>query len=176
MTEPAMKETETRDRGSRPALNPVVRLIATGGFLGYAPIAPGTVGAFGCAVLMWFLAPEVTPASGGVLLGAYLVSVAAFLVLSVWASDVAERSFGKDASRIVVDEYAGFVVSVLLLPKSVFVYAAAFLLFRVFDIVKPFPARRAESAPGGIGVVLDDVVAGVYANILVRIMMMATGW
>ena len=105
-----------------------------------------------------------------------LISLVAFLALAVWAADSAERAYGTDASRIVIDEFAGYLVAVALLPKSVFVYGAAFLLFRLIDVIKPFPAGRAESLPGGMGIVMDDVVAGIYANILIRIMLLVKGW
>jgi len=160
----------TRDHGR---LHPLARFVATGAFLGYCPIAPGTAGALGCAVLAWFTLPAVSGSSGAGAVAVYGISVAAFIALAVWAADAAERVLGKDSPRIVVDEFAGLLVSVLFLPKTVFVFVAAFLLFRVADILKPFPARRAESIPGGAGVVADDVVAGVYANLLVRIMLAA---
>lgn len=159
-----------------PRLNPVVRFISTGAYLGYSPIAPGTAGAFGCAVLYWLLAPEVTPVSPPVSIAVLCVSLGAFIALAVWASGEAERAFGKDSSRIVIDEFAGLLVAVFLLPKSVFVLLVAFLLFRILDIVKPFPAKRMEALRGGAGVVLDDVVAGVYANVLLRLMLLARGW
>ena len=76
----------------------------------------------------------------------------------------------------MIDEYAGFVLSVLMLPRSLLVFAVAFVLFRVIDIVKPFPARRAEALPGGVGIVMDDVVAGIYTNILLRVMLLVQGW
>jgi len=156
-----------------PPLHPVVRFVATGAFLGYSKVAPGTVGSLGCALLVWLAVPQLTPASAPAALTVYLASVAALLALAVWASDAAERAFGKDSPRIVIDEFAGFVLSVLLLPKTPFVFAAAFLLFRVVDILKPFPARRAEVLPGGVGIVADDVVAGAYANVLLRVMLAA---
>jgi phosphatidylglycerophosphatase A len=158
------------------SLHPVARLVATGCFLGYSPVVPGTVGTFGCAVLLWLAVPGVTLSSGATAVAVYSLSVLSFAALAVWASTAAERAFGKDSSRIVIDEFAGFVVAVLFLPKSVFVFVAAFLLFRLADILKPFPARRAESLPEGLGIVADDIVAGVYANLLVRIMMAASGW
>ena len=163
--------THTNDR-----LHPLVGFLATGALLGYAPLAPGTVGSLGCAVLMWFFVPEVVPASGPLAVSTMLLSTLAFIALAVWTAELAERRFGHDASRIVIDEYAGFVVSVLLLPKSLLVYAVAFLLFRALDIVKPFPARRCEALPGGTGIVLDDVVAGIYANLLLRLMLLVQGW
>ncbi|MBN2565947.1 MAG: phosphatidylglycerophosphatase A [Candidatus Eisenbacteria bacterium] len=154
---------------------PLVRFIATGAGLGYSPFAPGTVGSAGCAVLLWFLAPEVTVAASPLAIFAAVISTLAFAAMSVWFADGAERIYGHDSSRIVIDEFAGFVVAVLLLPKSLLVYAVAFLLFRAMDIVKPFPARGAEALPGGIGIVVDDLVAGVYTNLLIRLMLLARG-
>ena len=154
----------------------MVRFLATGAYLGYAPIAPGTVGTLGCAVLLWFVVPEVTAASSHLALVMMLMSTLAFVALAIWSADLAERQFGHDASRIVIDEYAGFVFSILLLPKSLLVFAVAFLIFRALDIVKPFPARQAEALPGGTGIVMDDVVAGIYTNILLRVMLLVQGW
>ena len=160
----------------RKTLHPVVRFLATGAYLGYAPIAPGTVGTLGCAVLLWFVVPEVTAASSPLAVVVMLMSTLAFTALAIWASDLAERRFGHDASRIVIDEYAGFIFSILLLPKSLLVFAVAFMIFRAIDIVKPFPARQAEALPGGTGIVMDDVVAGIYTNILLRVMLLVQGW
>jgi phosphatidylglycerophosphatase A len=163
-------------RGKAADPNALLRFLATGGPLGYAPIAPGTVGSAAWAVLLFLLLPEVTLSSGRAAIATLLVSVAAFTVLAVRASTVAEAAYGKDASRIVIDEFAGFLLAVLFLPKSLLLYGVAFVLFRALDIVKPFPAGRAESLPGGLGVVVDDLVAGVYANVLLRLMLLARGW
>ena len=165
------------DDGAPRGASPFIRLLATGGLLGYSPIAPGTAGALGCAVLLWFLLPEITTGSPPLSIAAYLVSIAAFVALSTWAADAAEQSFGeKDASRIVIDEFAGYLIAVAFLPKTLLVYGTAFLVFRVVDVLKPFPAARLESIPGGAGIVLDDLVAGLYTNILVRIMLLVKGW
>lgn len=158
--------------GTESSPHPFVRFIATGGYLGYAPFAPGSVGALGCVILLWFLLPEILPRSAVTSLVLLGLSSLAFIALAVWASTRAELHFGHDASRIVVDEYVGMLVAVLLLPKTIVVYAVAFVLFRIFDILKPFPARRAESLPGGVGIVMDDVIAGIYANVLVQIMLL----
>ena len=151
-----------------------MRFIATGAFSGYAPVAPGTVASFICAVLAWFLLPQVAPSPLPVV--AMVISLAAFVALAVWAAGCAERTYGEDGSAIVIDEFAGCLIALAFLPKSVFLYAAALLLFRLIDIVKPFPAGRAEGLRGGLGVVMDDVVAGVYANLLIRIMLLVKGW
>ncbi|MBD3349222.1 MAG: phosphatidylglycerophosphatase A [Candidatus Eisenbacteria bacterium] len=158
------------------SVNRLVALVATGGYSGYAPVAPGSVGALVCAALAWLLLPEVTFGSGAPATLVMALSILAFLALSIWAAGEAERAYGKDASRIVIDEFAGFIVSVAFLPKTVFVYVAAYLLFRLLDVVKPFPARRLEELSGGPGVVLDDVVAGLYANVLIRIMLLVRGF
>lgn len=156
-------------------LHPLVKFIATGGYLGYGPVAPGTWGSLGCAVLMWFLVPSFVPVLSGLALSAALLSMVAFVAMAVWSADLAERSFGHDASRIVIDEFAGFAVAVAFLPKSLMLYVVAFVLFRALDIVKPFPARRAESLRGGLGIVMDDVVAGLYTNLLLRLMLFVRG-
>jgi phosphatidylglycerophosphatase A len=163
----------TEEAGAR--LHPLVRFLATGAYLGYSPVAPGTAGSLGCAVLVWLFMPEVTHASSPVAIAVAALSTAAFVALSVWAAGAAERRYGHDASRIVIDEYAGYLVSIFLLPKSLLVLGAAFLLFRALDIFKPFPARRAESLPGGVGIVMDDVVAGIYTNLLLRVMLLVQG-
>jgi phosphatidylglycerophosphatase A len=157
-------------------LNPVTAFVATGAYSGYSPLAPGTAGSLVCAVLAWFLLPQVTFGSSPLAILVMSVSLAAFLAGSIWAADRAERFYGKDASRIVVDEFAGYLVAVAFLPHRPLVFIAAFFLFRVLDVLKPFPARRLESVPGGPGVVLDDLVAGLYANVLIRIMLLVEGF
>jgi phosphatidylglycerophosphatase A len=164
-----------RDRDVAQRRQPLVRFVATGGGLGFSPVAPGTAGSAGCAILVWFLAPEITVAGTPVAILAAVLSAAAFAAMSVWFADRAEVIYGHDSPRIVIDEFAGFIISILLLPKTALVFVAAFLLFRVMDIVKPFPARRAEALPGGLGIVADDLVAGVYANLLLRLMLLTHG-
>lgn len=152
-----------------------MRLLATGAGLGYAPLAPATVGSAGAAVLFWFLLPQIGPGGPPLSLAVMGVSIAAFVALAIWVAGTAERALGHDSPKIVIDEFAGYLVAVAFLPKAVLVYALAFVMFRVLDILKPFPARRMEEAGGGVGVVLDDVVVGVYTNVLIRIMLMVRG-
>ncbi len=157
-------------------INPVTAFLATGAFSGYSPFAPGTAGTLLCAVLAWLLLPEITFRSGAMAVAIALISLGAFLAISVWAADAGDRAYGKDASRIVIDEFAGYIISIAFLPKTALVYVAAFVLFRVLDILKPFPARRAESLRGGLGVVMDDVVAGLYTNVLLQVMLLVKGY
>lgn len=172
----AAEEEGAMREAQRTRLSPVTAFIATGAFTGYSPIAPGSAGSLLCAALAWLLLPQVTFQTGPLPVFVMTFSLAAFLAVSVWAADAGDRAYGKDASRIVIDEFAGFLISVAFLPKTVLVYVAAYILFRVLDVLKPFPARRLESVPGGLGVVLDDVVAGLYANVLIRIMLLVKGY
>lgn len=119
------------------------------------PIAPGTAGSAATALLLWLI--PVSP------LGRGLVCVIV-TVTGVGAAGRVERLRGeKDPGIIVIDEVAGMILSVLMLPLTPAVLLAAFLLFRLFDVVKPFPADRAQALPGGFGVMADDLIAGAYA-------------
>jgi phosphatidylglycerophosphatase A len=95
-------------------------------------------------------------------------ALSAVVVVGIWASNRVEAVVGrKDPGLIVIDEVAGMMVAVLLLPRTPGVLVCAFFLFRLFDIWKPFPAREAQALRGGFGVVVDDLIAGVYALVLI---------
>ena len=136
--------------------------------MGRAPLAPGTVASALTAVVLWLL-QHSTPA-----LLALLILVTA---LGTWAAEQAERALGggKDPGAIVVDEVAGMTLSVLAVPLSLPALLAAFLLFRVFDVVKPFPANVSQRLRGGLGVMADDLIAGLYALALV-LLARSLGW
>ncbi len=136
-----------------------ILFVATGAGSGYAPVASGTFGsAVGC-LLYWPIA--------GLGAGAYTLVVAGVTALGIWASGRAENLLGRrDDGRITIDEVAGMLLSLAYLPVRLDVVVSGFLLFRLFDIWKPMPARAAESLPGGLGVMADDLVAGVYANLV----------
>ncbi|MFO7707794.1 MAG: phosphatidylglycerophosphatase A [Desulfobacterales bacterium] len=137
--------------------------LATGLFVGRAPFAPGTFGSL--------LALPLCAGLAYAGLGPGAIGLAAFLAAAVWAAGRAEVLLGrKDAPAIVVDEIAGMLIALAGLPFTVFNAAAGFAVFRVMDILKPFPAGRIDSRMrGGVGIVLDDVVAGVYANLILRL-------
>ena len=137
---------------------------ATGFGVGYSPIAPGTLGTLIAIPLYYFLSEIPSPL--------YEITLVGFFFLSVWISENAEIFFGKkDDQRIVIDEMMGFFITMLWLPKTPLFLLAGFILFRVFDIFKPFPIRRFEKVRGGFGVVLDDVMAGIFANVILRFIM-----
>ena len=129
---------------------------------GYAPIAPGT---FGSAVgfLLWMVLPNV--------LWIQLLAVGVVAVAGSWSGSIAEAHFGRrDPGEVVVDEVAGMMVTLVLNSiAGPFWMLVAFSLFRAADIVKPFPVNRLERLPGGIGIMADDLMAGVYANIALRL-------
>jgi phosphatidylglycerophosphatase A len=136
--------------------------IATGFGSGLSPVAPGTAGTLVAIPLAMLL-----PAG----FFAQAVAIAAVTVLAIWSAGVtAERLGLKDPGQIVVDEIAGYLVTVAFLPATWRTLAAAFVLFRLFDIAKPPPCRWAETLPGGLGIVADDLMAGVYANLVIRIL------
>ena len=140
----------------------LARLVATAGYCGNVPVAPGTAGsAVGVALLM------LVRASGSAGLEALILP--AIVAAGIWAASAAERDYGRaDPPAVVIDEVAGMWVTLLWLPVGWVGALAGFLAFRFFDIVKPFPARTAERLPGGWGVMADDLVAGVYAALTVR--------
>jgi phosphatidylglycerophosphatase A len=137
--------------------------IATCGGVGYFPMAPGTAGSVVGLVLVLILAQVPLPRLwlSGVLA---LLAIGIFF-LGVWSAGVAERHFGRvDPGPVVIDEVLGQVITFLARPDPSWKWLlAGFVLFRIFDIIKPFPARQAERLPGGWGIMTDDLVAGLYS-------------
>ena len=142
--------------------------VATALGAGYGPKAPGT---FGSAVglLLWIALPKI--------LWLQLLAVGLVAVVGSWAGTVAEAHFGRhDPGEVVIDEVAGMMVTLLFNPIAGPLWMlAAFVLFRAADIVKPFPVRLFERLPGGIGIMADDLAAGVYANLALRLCIWAAG-
>jgi len=136
--------------------------IAQGAFSGRVPFAPGTAGT-AAGVLIYLLLKDVSPMwYGTACIGA--------AVLGTWSAGIADRLLGtKDSPSIVIDEIAGFLVAMLLVPFSWWSVAGGFVLFRFFDILKPWPLKRLQDIPGGPGVMLDDIGAAVYTNIILQV-------
>jgi phosphatidylglycerophosphatase A len=146
--------------------------IATCGYLGYAPVAPGTFGS--AAGLLVFLAVRST--------GSMWVELAVIVVLfavGVWSGTEAEHHFGGvDPGPIVMDEVVGMLITLALLPVNLTGAIVGFLIFRVLDVVKPWPSAGFEKLPGGLGVMADDGMAAVYGNLVMRglIAVAPAGW
>jgi phosphatidylglycerophosphatase A len=148
----------------------VALFIATGAGSGYAPVAPGT---FGSAVglVLYFLTWR-WPASWQ---AALLVAIS---LVGIWASTVAARHFGReDPGQVVVDEVAGQLLTLFLLGVGPIGAIAGFFLFRLLDIIKPWPARQFEALPAGLGIMADDLMAGAYGWVLMRLLVLvAARW
>ena len=140
--------------------------IATAGGVGYLPVAPGTAGSLvGVGTVLAF---SLMPVPLRWRIAAVAVAAAILMVLGAAASTKAETFFGRvDPGQVVIDEVVGQMIALVAWPVAGWkTYVAGFILFRFFDIVKPFPARRCERIAGGWGIMLDDVVAGAYSLLL----------
>ena len=140
----------------------IAHLLATGLGTGYGPLVPGTWGSLPGVALAWIVERRF---------GGWGVAAAAgvFALAGTWAADrTAARLGAKDPGLIVVDEIAGQLVTLCFPPATPQVLIAGFVVFRVFDIVKPWPARRLEALPGGSGIMADDLMAGLYANLVLQ--------
>jgi phosphatidylglycerophosphatase A len=145
----------------------LIVLLATAGYAGFVPVAPGTAGSLVGLILAWAI-------FGGIWQVPWQVAVPAFAVLFVlagWVSGRAEEILNQpDSSHIVIDEVLGMVATMFQNPADWGHLVAGFVLFRLFDIVKPFPAGLIDRrVRGGAGVMLDDLAAAIYANIVLRI-------
>ena len=140
-------------------------IIVTGFGSGYSPVAPGTAGAI-LAVAIWyafslFIPFYLIPAITSVL-------ILLFTILGIRSADAVEPVWGEDPSRVVVDEMVGVWIPLLAVPEGNLWYIlAAFVLFRLFDIFKPLGIRKMEKLKGGLGVMMDDILAGLYSLILI---------
>jgi phosphatidylglycerophosphatase A len=146
-------------------------IVSTFGYIGFAPVAPGTVGS-AAGLLLYAGIRHIGP---GV--------PEALLIVLLWAGGVlsgaaAERHFGcVDPGPVVIDEVMGMLITLFLVPVGWAGALTGFLLFRLFDIVKPYPAGRLERLPGGWGMMADDAMAAVYANLALRLLWrIAPGW
>jgi phosphatidylglycerophosphatase A len=141
----------------------LVLFFASGAGTGYSPIASGTVATFIVGIPLYLLFSRLT-------IGWYFGLLIIILLLATFLCEAGDRILGeKDSSKVVIDEISGYLVTMALVPKSAYTIGAGFLLFRFFDIVKLQPGKWVEdNLPGGLGVLFDDVVAGIYANLIMQ--------
>jgi phosphatidylglycerophosphatase A len=138
--------------------------LATGAGTGYAPIAPGTAGSLPGLLLYWALYQ-----AGGTL--AVLIALPPLLIAGIWCATAAEGYYGRtDPGHVVVDEILGQMVTLLFLPPTLLHLTLGFFVFRILDIIKPYPASRLEKLHGGSGIMLDDLAAGVYGALLLHLL------
>lgn len=139
--------------------------VASFGYVGYFPFAPGTAGSLAALALFAFIRWIGVPM---VELGA----IVAVFAIGVWSASGTEAALGrKDPGIVVIDEVLGMLITLALLPVSIPGVMAGFLLFRVFDVIKPYPAAQLEHLHGGLGIMADDAVAGLYAYLVLRLLM-----
>ena len=140
-----------------------MKTIATVGGLGFCPIAPGTVGSAVGLGIAWILSGSGMQQAIGCLVA---------IGLALWSAGPTAKAMGDaDPRPVIIDEVAGMMVALAALPVRWPVYLAAFVLFRFLDVVKPPPIRRIESLPGSVGIVGDDLVAGLVTNVMVRVLL-----
>jgi phosphatidylglycerophosphatase A len=139
--------------------------ISTCGYVGYAPFAPGTFGsAAGLAVFY------VVRSTGSTVVE--LLAIVLLFAIGIWSGTAAEHHFGGvDPGPIVLDEVVGMLITLALLPVSPMGAFVGFVVFRVLDVIKPFPSARFEKLPGGLGVMADDGMAAIYGNLVMRALM-----
>jgi phosphatidylglycerophosphatase A len=152
-------------------MNRVGLFIATCGYLGYVPVAPGTFGsAAGLAVFFLIRSTGSVPLE--------LAAIVVLFAIGIWSGTVAEHYFGGvDPSPVIMDEVVGMLITLAFLPVSVTGAIVGFLVFRVLDVLKPWPSARFERLPGGLGVMADDGMAAIYGNVMMHGLIWVTpGW
>jgi phosphatidylglycerophosphatase A len=154
-----------------PVLIKTAKLIGTCGGIGYIRAAQGTFGALLVPVLYHLLPQEWFAGYPGPATAVLAIMAVVAYFAGVWASGVLEQLWGIDPGRVVIDEFMGICLTLLFVPITPGTVWAGFILFRIFDIVKPPPIHRLELTKGGWGVMNDDLMAAVYAGILLRL-----GW
>lgn len=137
------------------------KFFGSGFFSGFSPFAPGTAGSAIALSMYWFI-------PGFELWYVLTIMIALFFIVGVFAARMLERALGHDPSVVVIDEIVGMWITLIAVPKGLLLVGVAFLTFRIFDIIKPPPARQFDRLSGGLGIMMDDVVAGIYANLVVR--------
>lgn len=152
---------QAREYQSQYKVSLLSKVIATGFFLGYAPVAPGTVGSLVAVLIYWFLI------NSNLQLFALLFF---FFIVGVLTSAEIEKRNGHDPPIVVIDEIVGMWISLLFVEKKILIVLISFLTFRAMDVIKLPPAKKFDSMKGGFGIMMDDVVAGIYANVITQIL------
>ena len=139
----------------------LIKLISTCFYIGYIPVVPGTLGSLAGLLLYILIGKDAI----------FYVSISIFwVIIGFLSSGRAEDIFGgKDDRRIVIDEVCGMLLSLIFIPYKRLYYLAGFLLFRLFDVCKPYPMKKVGAMPGSAGIMLDDIVAALYTNLVLRV-------
>lgn len=149
-------------------MKPIYKIFLTALGAGYSPFAPGTCGAIIACVVLWLLeiyGISSTTTTPIIYIGIIIIT----MIIGIIATNALESEWGKDPSKVVIDEVVGMWITMLFVPLTWLNLLIGFVLFRFFDIVKPFGIRKIEKLPSGVGVMADDMLAGIFANICLLI-------
>jgi phosphatidylglycerophosphatase A len=144
-------------------INSIEKFIGSGFYTGFIPLASGTFASI-AALVIYFIPYFEKP---------YIILPAIFIFI-VWGIQLGtkfETLYGKDPAECTVDEVVGMWITLLFLPKNIFVALIAFLVWRTLDVIKPFPARKSESLEGGLGIMMDDIISAIYSLIIVHLIL-----
>lgn len=141
------------------------KLFSTGLGIGYIGKGSGTYASIACCVV-WYLLVNGYPSIPA------LATTVIITIIGIWSSTIVEKIWGQDPQRVVIDEIAGMCVTLLFLPVNVKYLIAGLVLFRFFDIIKPLGIRKMERLKGGWGIMFDDVLAGIYANLILQVVLL----
>lgn len=145
---------------------------ATFAYVGYAPVAPGTFGSAAGLAVYYFVHRAGRPA-------VELAVIVGIFLLGIWSGTEAEHHFGgTDPGPVVIDEVMGMLITLAFLPVTLIGAIAGFFVFRVLDVIKPWPSGRLEALPGGLGVMADDGMAAIYGNVIMQVLVRVAphGW
>jgi len=148
-------------------INFLEKLIGSGFYTGYIPLASGTFASI--AALALYFIPYFEKL--------YII-IPAILIFSLWGITLGtkfESLYGKDPAECTIDEVVGMWITLLFLPKDIFVVLTAFVVWRTLDIIKPFPARKSESLDGGLGIMMDDIISSIYSLVIVHLILVIFG-
>jgi phosphatidylglycerophosphatase A len=143
------------------------KLVGSGFYTGYIPIASGTFGSL--AAILIYIIP------GFERLEIIIPAIILLFLYGLIVSSKFEKVYGKDPYQCTVDEVVGTWISLIALPKTIFIVFTSFLIWRALDIIKPFPARTSEKLPGGLGIMIDDVISGFYSLIILHLIVYTFG-
>ncbi len=147
-------------------LTKIELVLGSGLLTGFSPFAPGTVGSF-AAVLVYLIPGFENPTI-------MLFFIVSFTVIGIPIATKFEKIYGKDPRQCTIDEFVGTWISLLFVPKRAIFILIAFIIWRLLDILKPYPARQLEDMKGGAGIMFDDVVSGIYSLIIIHIIISLT--
>ena len=145
-------------------INPFEKFIGSGFFTGYIPTASGTFGSL-AGLIIYFI-------PGFEKLSIIIPAIVIFTIYGIYVGSKFEKLYGEDPAECTVDEVVGMWITLILVPKTLPIAVIAFFIWRMMDILKPAPARQAERLHGGLGIMMDDVVAGIYSLVLVHLILL----